>query len=78
MAPYAGLLLTPAESFNNKPRFILPFRQKRTFCGVLPILCHFLCSVVILVTLNKYEKPNSITEYIYHRIIPALVNFFNN
>ena len=41
-ACYAGLLLTPAESFGLQPRTFLPFGKKRAFYAVFAYLRPFL------------------------------------
>ena len=50
MARYAGLLLAPAESFARG--FFCPLGKKRAWYAVLPILGHFWCSVVTLITFS--------------------------
>ena len=49
-ARYAGLLVAPAEVFGLRPRDFCPSGKRKLIRLVWPILDHFLCPVVTLVT----------------------------
>ena len=69
MTRYAGQLLAPAEGFGLQARLFLPFGKKGLIMLTWPILGHFCCSVVTLVTfsgnLNNYEKNSKKIIYFF-------------